>query len=76
MLKKRVLTVTFTVWLEFSLLVEFICLLEFVLCCFISLLLILELLHTFFPWFCGTFLKVLRCGFRSTFFNNLPWECL
>ena len=31
MLKKSVLTITFTVWLEFPLLVEFICLLEFVL---------------------------------------------
>ena len=47
-LKKSVLTITFTVWLEFPLLVEFICLLEFVLWYSIPLLLILELLHTFF----------------------------
>ena len=76
MLKKSVLTITFTVWLEFPLLVEFICLLEFVLWYSIPLLLILELLHTFFPRFCGSFLKVLRCDFRSTFLNNFFGECL
>ena len=76
MLKKSVLTITFTVWLEFPLLVEFICLLEFVLWYSIPLLLILELLHTFFPRFCGRFLKVLRCDFRATFLNNFFGECL
>lgn len=70
------LTIIFTVWLEFSLPVEFICLLEFVLWYFIPLLLILELLHTFFPRFCGSSLKVLSCEFMSTFLNNFFWECL
>ena len=76
MLKEPVLTITFTIRLEFSLPVEFICLLEFVLWYFIPLLLIFELLYTFFPGFCGTFLEVLRCDFRSTFLDNFSWKGL
>lgn len=29
-----------------------------------------------FSWFCGTFMEVLRCDFRSTFFYNFSYECL
>lgn len=74
--EEPVLTIIFTVWLDFPLPVEFISLLEFVLWYFIPLLLVLELLHTFFPRFCGTLLKVLRCDFRFTFLNNFLGECL
>lgn len=65
-------TIAFTIWLEFPLLVEFIWLLEFVLRSFAPLWLVLELLHTLFARFGGTFLKVLGCDFRPAFLPSFP----